>query len=56
MGTSMKKIQIKKVREVSMVERWAAEACLVTATPKELKQAIEMQMQQLNKMRMWLVP
>ena len=34
-------IQMSKVRDVSMVERWAAEAYLVTAIPKELKQAME---------------
>jgi hypothetical protein len=32
-----------------MVERWAAEAFLVTDTPKALKQAIEKQMKTLNK-------
>ena len=33
--------QIKIVREVSIVERWAAEAYLVVAIPKTLKQEIE---------------
>jgi len=35
------KIQIKNVREVSMVDLWAAEAYLVVAIPDELKNAIE---------------
>lgn len=39
---STDKIQIVKVLEVSMVDRWAAEAYLVQAIPKELKHAIDM--------------
>ena len=38
---STDKIQIVKVLEVSMVDRWAAEAYLVQAIPNELKQAID---------------
>jgi len=34
-------IQIKMVRDVSMVERWAAEAYLVVAIPNTLKQEME---------------
>jgi hypothetical protein len=35
------KIQMRRVREVSIVDLWAAEAYLVVAIPKELKAAIE---------------
>jgi hypothetical protein len=34
-------IQIVSVREVSIVERYAADAYLVQAIPKELKQAMQ---------------
>ena len=34
-------IQTRTVREVSIVERYAEEAFLVTVTPKALKEAIE---------------
>lgn len=34
-------IQIKIVRDVSIVERWAAEAYLVVEIPKTLKQEME---------------
>jgi hypothetical protein len=39
------------VREVSIVARCAAEACLVTATPKELKRAIVIQIVILKRTR-----
>jgi len=39
----MKKIQMSTVREVSIVDRCALEAFLVTVTPKALKEAIEKQ-------------
>jgi len=51
MGTARKKIQISTVLEVSMVDLWAEEAFLVTATPKPLKQAIEKQTPILRRMR-----
>ena len=47
-GTIRKKIQIITVLDVSMVDLWAAEAFLVTDTPKALKQAIEKQMKILS--------
>lgn len=43
MCTNMKKIQMSTVREVSIVDRCALEAFLVTVTPKALKEAIEKQ-------------
>ncbi len=36
-------IQTSTVRDVSIVERWADEAFLVTVTPKALNEAIEKQ-------------
>jgi hypothetical protein len=44
MGWAKKKSQISTVLEVSIVDLWAAEAFLVTVTPKALKEPIEKQM------------
>ena len=44
----MKKSQTRTVREVSIVERWAAEAFFVTVTPKALKLAILKQIAMLR--------
>jgi hypothetical protein len=50
----MKNPQIRTVLDVSIVERWAAEAFLVVATPKALKAAMEQIMPILYQMRMGL--
>jgi hypothetical protein len=55
MGIAKKKNQIRTVLEVSIVDLWAAEAFLVTVTPKALKEAIEKQMQTLKRIRILFV-
>ena len=51
----IKKIQTTRVLEVSMVERWAADAYLVTEMPRALKEAMERQTPKLSQRRAWLV-
>ena len=54
--TMRKKIQMMTVLEVSMVDLCAAEAFLVTETPKALKKAMEKQMATLRPMRAGFAP
>ena len=54
--TMRKNIQMMTVLEVSMVDLCAAEAFLVTDTPKALKKAMEKQMAMLSPMRAGLAP
>ena len=53
---AMKKTQIRTVLEVSIVDLWAAEAFLVTVTPKALKEAIEKQIRTDERMIYQLAP
>jgi tyrosine-protein phosphatase YwqE len=55
-GMAMKKTQIRTVLEVSIVDLWAAEAFLVTVTPKALKEAIEKQIRTDERMIYQLAP
>jgi len=52
----MKKIQMSTVLEVSIVDLWAADAFLVTVTPKALKEAIEKQISRDDRMIYQLAP
>ena len=49
-GISRKKIQIKTVRDVSIVDLWAEEANFVTDSPKPLNEAI-VKMENIEYMR-----
>jgi hypothetical protein len=55
-GTIKKNIQISTVLEVSIVDLCAADAFLVTVTPKALKQAMEQHIPKLRAISTGLLP